>query len=98
LSDKAGVAEAHDNLRTAYGHLEAQIAGKTWVIGDAFTLADCAAAPALTYADCVTPIGPEHKNVSAYLDRLRTRPSFHRVLKEAKPHFEHFPIARKPKL
>lgn len=98
LSDKAGVAEAHDNLRTAYGHLEAQIAGKTWATGDTFTLADCAAAPALIYADCVTPIGPEHKNVSAYLDRLRTRPSFHRVLKEAEPHFEHFPIARKPRL
>ncbi len=97
-NDAAGVAEAHVNISSAYDFLETQIAGKTWAIGETFTLADCAAAPALAYADCVTPMGPAHKAVSAYLDRLRARPSFHRVLKEAEPYFVDFPFDRKPEL
>src|SRR5260370_40967736 len=58
-----------------------------WAMGDAFSLADCAAAPALFYANEVLPFGESHKNAAAYLDRLKARPSYARVLKEAKPYF-----------
>jgi glutathione S-transferase len=60
-------------------------------MGDLFTLADCAAAPALFYANKVVPFGADHKNVAAYLRRLMSRPSFARVLKEAEPYFALFP-------
>ncbi len=63
--------------------IEEQIAGKTWARGGTFTIADCAAAPALFYADMVTPLP---NNATAYLLRLMKRPSFNRVLKEAAPH------------
>lgn len=101
--DALGVAEAEDNIRKAYAALEPQLAGKDfaskpWMIGDAFTLADCAAVPALIYCDCVAPLGESEPNIAAYLDRLRARPSVHRTLKEAEPHFKNFPIARKPKI
>lgn len=64
--------------------------------GEAFTLADCAAAPALFYADTVEPIGAAQGNLSAYLDRLMARPSFARVLEEAEPYFRMFPLEKKP--
>jgi glutathione S-transferase len=60
-------------------------------MGDIFSLADCAAAPALFYANEVFPFGEGHANVAAYLDRLKARPSFARVLKEAAPYFAMFP-------
>jgi glutathione S-transferase len=60
-------------------------------MGDAFSLADCAAAPALFYANEVLPFGESHKKVAAYLDRLKARPSYARVLKEAEPYFAMFP-------
>ena len=60
-------------------------------MGDNFTLADCASAPALFYGNMVVPFGAEHKNVTAYLERVKARPSFARVLKEAEPYFKMFP-------
>ena len=71
--------------------LEAQVAGGAWLCGDAFGLADCAAAPALYYANKVQPLGDEHAAVTAYLARLTARPSFARVLAEAEPFFKLFP-------
>jgi glutathione S-transferase len=71
---------------------------KTWAIGDDFTLADCAAAPALFYANTVAPFAETHKNLAAYLDRLMIRPSFARVLAEAQPYFNLFPMERKPQI
>ena len=62
-----------------------------WAIGEAFTLADCAAAPSLFYADKVMPFGASHPNAAAYLERLRERPSYARVLAEAEPYFKFFP-------
>jgi glutathione S-transferase len=56
-------------------------------MGETFSLADCAAAPALFYGSMVVPFGGEHKNVAAYLERIKARPSFARVLKEAEPYF-----------
>ena len=59
--------------------------------GRGVQLADCAAAPALFYANMVVPFGDGHKNVAAYFERLKARPSFARVLREAEPYFAMFP-------
>ena len=68
------------------------MAAKTWMMGNVFTLADCAAAPALFYANTVVPFGDNEGRLKAYLDRLMARPSFARVLKEAQPYFALFPF------
>ena len=82
--DPYGVAEARGHLRRAYEILETEIAGP-WAAGPAFTLADCAAAPSLWYADQVEPIDGAHSRLADYLARLKERPSFARVLGEAEP-------------
>ena len=79
-------------------HRAARWTAKTWAIGDAFTLADCAAAPALFYANTVVPFGDDAQELSAYLDRLMARPSFARVLEEAEPYFFMSPLERKPQI
>jgi glutathione S-transferase len=89
--DPFGVNAAKASLATAYGMIEARMATRTWAMGDAFTMADCAAAPALWYADLVAPLGHEHPHTRAYLDRLRVRPSCARVLEEAEPYRDNFP-------
>lgn len=89
--DPYGVAQARNKLRTACDLVEKYIAGKTWMMGDAFTIADCAAAPALFYVDKLMPLAESHKGVAAYLERLKQRPSYARVLKEAEPYFNLFP-------
>lgn len=88
--DPFGVAQAKERLAGVYQMIEHAMAQKTWAMGDAFTMADCAAAPALFYANKVLPLDG-HRNVAAYLERLVRRPSFARVLKEAKPYFGLFP-------
>jgi glutathione S-transferase len=89
--DPQGVEEARARLRTAYGMIEQQMATRTWAMGEAFGLADCAAAPALFYANEVLPFGDAYPNLAAYFDRLKARPSYARVLKEAQPYFAMFP-------
>jgi len=89
--DPHGVSEARALLRTAYGLIEAQMAGKMWGAGDAFTMADCAAAPALFYADLVEPFGDAHPGLASYFARLLARPSFARVIEEARPYRKFFP-------
>jgi len=89
--DAHGVAEARERLTTSYGMIDREMATQTWAMGDAFSLADCAAAPALFYANEVFPIGEEQANARAYFDRLKARPSYARVLKEAEPYFAMFP-------
>jgi len=89
--DSLGVEQARDQLRTALDMTEKDIAGKTWSMGDAFTMADCAAAPALFYTNKVLPFAESHKNTFAYLNRLMQRPSYARTLKEAEPYFSMFP-------
>ncbi len=90
-NDPQGVAEAKALLTTALGMIEKDIAGKTWAMGEAFTMADCAAAPALFYANIVMPFAETHKNATAYLGRLKARPSYARVLKEAEPYLAMMP-------
>jgi glutathione S-transferase len=94
--DPFGVEEAKARLETAYGMIEQAMANKggttrIWAMGDDFTMADCAAAPPLFYANLVMPFGETHKNVAAYFDRLKARPSYARVLKEAEPYLKMFP-------
>ena len=80
----------HESLPTL-GLLEQDMASRTWATGEAFGLADCAAAPALFYADKVMPIATDFPNMKGYLDRLMRRPSYARVLREAEPYFAMFP-------
>lgn len=88
--DPQGVAEARATMRTAYGLLERELGG-AWALGESFTMADCAAAPALWYGNKVNPFGAEHPRLTAYLARLEQRPSFARVLREAQPYLAMFP-------
>ncbi|QRN92802.1 glutathione S-transferase family protein [Archangium violaceum] len=90
--DPHGVEAARASLRTAYDLLDRQMATRTWAVGEAFTLADCGAAPALFYANWVEPI--THAHVRAYLDRLMKRPSFARAVEEARPYRVLFPQPR----
>jgi glutathione S-transferase len=90
-NDPHGVEEAKAVLRTACDMIERDMAGKTWTLGDRFTMADCAAAPALFYANELTSLAKSHPNVARYLDRLMKRPSFARAVTEAKPYFAMFP-------
>jgi glutathione S-transferase len=89
--DPHGVEEARAQLRTSYRIIEAQMTGNVWAMGDAFSLADCAAFPPLFYGNMVEPFGDGNKNVSAYFERLKTRPSVARVLAEAEPYFSMVP-------
>jgi glutathione S-transferase len=97
-NDSYGVEQAKGQLDQAYKIIEQEMQSKTWAVGDAFTLADCAAAPALFYANTVAPFAGEQKTLRAYLDRLMARPSFARVLAEAQPYFARFPMERKPQI
>jgi len=97
-NDSYGVEQAKLQLHEAYGVIEPVMESKSWAMGNDFTLADCAAAPALFYANTVVPFGQTHKNLSAYLDRLMARPSFARVLEEAQPYFTLFPMEKKPQI
>jgi glutathione S-transferase len=89
--DPVGVAEARAMLATTLGMIDRDLAVKSWAMGDRFTLADCAAAPALYYINLIMPLAETHPHAAAYLDRLVTRPSYARALKEAEPYFHLFP-------
>lgn len=88
--DPFGVDEAKNLIETSYGMLEQEMASRTWVMGEDFTMADCAAAPALFYAEMAVPFGA-HRNVAGYLARLKERPSVARVIQEAEPYFKYVP-------
>jgi glutathione S-transferase len=97
-NDSYGVEQAKGHLREAYAVIEREMEAKTWMMGPAFTLADCAAAPALFYANTVVPFGEADGRLTAYLGRLMARPSFARVLEEAQPYFTLFPMEQKPQI
>ena len=90
--DRQGVAEAREMLDTAYRWLDNAMTGHKWAAGDIFSLADCAAAPALFYADWAHPIGKAFSNVRVYRRRLLARPSFARAVDEARPYRPLFPL------
>lgn len=89
--DQAEVEAAKAALRKGYGWLDGWMAGREWASGP-FSLADCAAAPALFYADWVDPIPEVHANLRAYRTRLLARPSVARAVDEARPYRAYFPL------
>jgi glutathione S-transferase len=97
-NDRHGVELARAQIRESYDMLERDLQPGPWAMGNAFGLADCAAAPALFYANTVEPFGEAHPTLDAYLHRLMARPSFRRVLKEAEPYFPLFPMETKPRI
>ena len=84
--DPHGVEEARAKLQNSYRMIDREMASREWTMGDVFSLADCAASPALFYANEVLPFSG-HTNLEAYFSRLKARPSYARVLKEAEPYF-----------
>lgn len=89
---REGLALAVDKLERAYAWLEGRLAGRTWAAGDEFTLADCAAAPSLFYADWTHRIADSFPVLRAYRARLLARPSFARAVDEARPFRSYFPL------
>ena len=87
-----GLSLAVDKLERAYAWLEGRLAGKTWACGDAFTLADCAAAPALFYADWTHRIAEQYPVLRAYRSRLLGRPSIARAVDGGRPFRHLFPL------
>lgn len=89
--DGGAVERARESLRTAYGVLDARLAGRTWLADDRFSLADCAAAPSLFYAATYVPFGDDQPHLAAYLERLLAHPAVAQVLADAMPFFQWFP-------
>ena len=90
--DPYGEAKARERLEVAYAWLDAMLVGREWAIGDRFTLADCAAGPALFYAHWTHPIDARFETLLAYRRRLMARPSFARAIEEARPYRDYFPL------
>jgi glutathione S-transferase len=80
-------------LETAYAMIDQRMADRTWIAGQGFGMAECAAAPALFYCSTVHPLPQSHGHLRAYFDRLMERTSVQRVIEEAKPYFLHYPFA-----
>lgn len=89
--DARSVARARDGLNTAYAMIDRQLEGQTWVAGEAFSMADCAAAPALFYAVTYVPLSPQHVHLSTYFERLMDHPSVAATIEQARPYFKFYP-------
>lgn len=95
--DPYGCDAARARLLESYAILENAIQGP-WLLGDSFTLADVAAAPALFFGDVQAPVPASLTKVNTYLERLMARPSYARTLEEAEPFFQMVPTGQKPSL
>ncbi|MDM5177937.1 glutathione S-transferase family protein [Massilia sp. DJPM01] len=89
--DAPAVAKARESLSSAYAFIDRHLEGRTWVAGDAFSMADCAAAPALFYAMAYVPLPPQHGHLAAYVERLMSHPSVALTIDQARPYFKFFP-------
>src|SRR5437868_12888329 len=89
--DALGVSRARERLHVAYDWLEGEI-GDPWAAGEQFTLADCAAAPSLFYADWIEEIGPQRPKLAAYRARLLAHPIVARAVDEGRPYRPYFPL------
>lgn len=87
-----GLATAQDKLNRIYPWLDETLSGRTWAAGDVFSLADCAAAPSLFYADWIHPIPEALATLKAYRARLLARPSVARAVDGARPYRHLFPL------
>ena len=92
MTPEDGLALARERLGRAYAWLEGALGGRTWAAGGEFTMADCAAAPFLFYADWTHPIPEEFPLLRAYRARLLARPSVARAVDEARPFRHYFPL------
>lgn len=90
--DAATLSGTVDDLGLAYDLIESRLGDRAWASGEAFNMADCAAAPALFYAAIVRPFSPEHTRLAAYFERLLARPSVWRCIVEARPVFQYYPL------
>ena len=90
--DSYGVKKARADLHTAYDWLEQNLGNGPWAAGDRFTLADCAAAPSLFYADRLEEIGPDRPKLAAYRARLLAHPVVARAVDEGRPYRHYFPM------
>ncbi|WP_137920468.1 glutathione S-transferase family protein [Hydrogenophaga sp. 2FB] len=89
--DPLNVTRARDMLLSSYAMIDQHLEGRNWVTGGAFSMADCAAAPALFYAVTYVPLAPEHDRLAAYFERLLERPSVARTVDQARPYFKFYP-------
>jgi glutathione S-transferase len=85
------VANAKQRLTTALDMIEAEAGSKPWAMGDAFTMVDCAASPALFYGHMAMPFDKTHPQTFAYRQRLMERASYAHALKKAEPFFHLLP-------
>lgn len=92
MGDAYGAERGLKNLRIAYDWLEANLTDGPWAAGETFTLADCAAAPALFYADWIEEIGGERPRLQGYRARLLAHPQVARAIDEARPFRPYFPL------
>ena len=90
--DPYGVDRARADLDRIYAWLDTELAAREWATGGDFTLADCAAAPSLFYADWAHPIADRHATLKAYRVRLLARPSVSRCVEGARPYRAYFPL------
>jgi len=90
--DAYGIEQSRTMLLKAYRWLDERMATRTWAVGASFTMADCAAAPALFYADWTHAIDPTFVHLRAYRERLLARPSFAKLVDEARPFRPWFPL------
>jgi glutathione S-transferase len=91
--DERVVSQARGRLEMVYGMLEAQLAGNEFLAGDTFTIADCAAAPGLFYALAIHPWDePTQPQLTRYYRALARRPSFGKVIEDARPYRQLFPL------
>ncbi|MDP9964651.1 glutathione S-transferase [Variovorax paradoxus] len=89
--DARGTAKAREGLSSAYAFIDRHLEGRTWVAGDAFSMADCAAAPALFYAVTYVPLPPQHDHLAAYFERLMDHPAVAATIDQARPCFKFYP-------
>jgi glutathione S-transferase len=90
--DPLGVAQARERLLSSYALIDQQLQGPgKWLVGDSFTLADCAAAPALFYAVTYVPVPSEHAHLAAYFERLMAHPAVARAVDQSRPWFKFYP-------
>lgn len=90
--DAYGAEQGLKALRIAYDWLEANLPDSEWAAGDTFTIADCAAAPALFYADWVDEIGDTRPRLQAYRARLLAHPAVSKSIEGARPYCAYFPL------
>lgn len=89
--DPVTVAQARERLSSTYAFIDQRMNGRTWVCGDDFSMADCAAAPALFYAVTYVPVPDGLIHLSAYVERLMAHPAVARVIDAARPWFKFYP-------